>query len=243
MSLSTDPPSHSGETYEAQGPITLPGSADLVRRALGLVQEGRRAILGIAGSPGSGKSSLAHHLSQALRAEAGEGFVASVPMDGFHLAQAELLRLGRADRKGAPDTFDAAGFTALLRRVLADDGDTVYAPSFDRTLEEPVAGSIAVPASVRLVVTEGNYLLLPEPPWGAVRPLLAEAWYCDADEHRRLDQLVRRHVRYGKSEDDAFTWATRSDQANADLVRATRDLADLVLPDEVLRTLTAPAPS
>ena len=103
-------------------------------------------------------------------------------MDGFHLAGAELVRLGRQNRKGAPDTFDAAGFTALLRRLRAPDGEVVYAPEFRREIEEPIAGALAVAPDVPLVVTEGNYLLLGDGPWGPVRGLLDEAWYVMAPD-------------------------------------------------------------
>src|SRR5690606_34826845 len=130
---------------------------DLLRRARSLPGDGRRAILGIAGSPGAGKSTLAGHLVRELNGT-GEPWVAHVPMDGFHLADAELDRLGRRDRKGAPDTFDAAGYTALLRRLCEEaDGEVVYAPGFERVLEQPLAGAVPVPPAARLVVTEGNY--------------------------------------------------------------------------------------
>ena len=105
-------------------------------------------------------------------------------MDGFHLAQEELVRLGRRDRMGAPDTFDAAGYVALLRRLRAGGEEVVYAPAFRREIEEPIAGAIAVPPTVPLVVTEGNYLLLDGAGWTGVRALLDEAWYVDG---RRRD--------------------------------------------------------
>ncbi len=150
---------------------------DLFARARRLPRDGRRAILGIAGPPGSGKSTLAAHLVRELNGT-GEPWVAHVPMDGFHLADAELDRLGRRDRKGAPDTFDAAGYAALLERLREErtetDGDIVYAPGFERVLEQPVAGALPVPPAARLVVTEGNYLLLDSGAWARVRPRLDE---------------------------------------------------------------------
>ncbi len=152
-----------------------------------------------------------------------------VGMDGFHLAGAELERLGRADRKGAPDTFDAAGYVALLRRLRDPAGGTVYAPEFRREIEEPLAGSVAVPQEVTLVVTEGNYLLLEDGEWSGVRPLLDEAWYVEAGERERVERLVRRHVEFGRSPDLARTWALGSDQRNAELVTPTRARADVVV--------------
>ncbi|MFH9706056.1 nucleoside/nucleotide kinase family protein [Streptomyces luteogriseus] len=207
---------------------------DLVLRARSLSRGGRRAILGIAGSPGAGKSTLAEHLVRELNGT-GVPWVAHVPMDGFHLADAELERLGRRDRKGAPDTFDAAGYAALLARLREDHpADTVYAPGFERDLEQPLAGAVAVPASARLIVTEGNYLLLGTGAWPRVRPLLDEAWFCELPEPERLRRLIARHEAFGKTPEEAVAWVERSDQRNAELVAATRDRADLVVPEAAL---------
>ncbi len=167
-------------------------------------------------------------------------WVAHVPMDGFHLADVELDRLGRRDRKGAPDTFDAAGYAALLRRLAADDDDVVYAPAFERTLEQPIAGSIAVARSARLVVTEGNYLLLDDPPWRDVRKYLTEVWFCDLGHDERIARLIARHRRFGKDAVAARAWATGPDQRNAELVAATRARADLVVPSDVARSIATP---
>jgi pantothenate kinase len=147
-------------------------------------------------------------------------------MDGFHLSGADLDRLGRAGRKGAPDTFDAEGYVAVLRRLREGRGP-VHAPCFDREIEEPVPDAVAVPEGVPLVVTEGNYLLVDEPPWAEVRGLLDEAWYVHLPDEDRIQRLVARHVGFGKSEADARAWALGSDQHNADLVAATRARADL----------------
>ncbi len=201
---------------------------ELARRAGALADRagpGGRSILGIAGPPGAGKSTVAAGLAEAL----GPDVAVVVPMDGFHLAGAELVRLGRADRKGAPDTFDAAGYTALLRRLREPGTQPVYAPAFDRSIEEPIAGSIAVAAHVPLVITEGNYLLHDAGEWARVRPLLDEAWYLDPDDGLRIGRLVDRHVRHGKDPADARAWVARSDEANARLVAPGRDRADLVL--------------
>ncbi|MFF6918492.1 nucleoside/nucleotide kinase family protein [Streptomyces sp. NPDC012466] len=206
---------------------------DLVHRARALPQGGRRAILGIAGSPGSGKSTLAEHLVRELNGT-GEPWVAHVPMDGFHLADAELERLGRRDRKGAPDTFDAAGYAALLRRLRDEPDDVVYAPAFERVLEQPVAGAIPVPATARLVITEGNYLLLDTGAWRRVRPLLDEVWFCEPPERERVRRLVARHERFGKTHEEAVAWVSRSDERNAELVAATRGRADLIVPEPAL---------
>ena len=196
---------------------------DLVARALPLTS-GPRRILGLAGAPGAGKSTLAARLVDALAPAA-----VLVPMDGFHLANAELERLGRRDRKGAPDTFDALGYVALLKRLRQPGPDVVYAPVFDRTLEEAVAGAIPVTADTPLVVTEGNYLLLDAHPWSQVRPLLDEAWFVQVDDRLRVERLVRRHVGHGKEQARAREWVLRNDESNARLVAGTRHRADLVV--------------
>ncbi|MEU1465161.1 nucleoside/nucleotide kinase family protein [Streptomyces sp. NPDC005727] len=208
---------------------------DLLDRARALTRDGRRAVLGVTGGPGAGKTTLAEHLVRALNA-GGPPWVAHVPMDGFHLADAELDRLGRRDRKGAPDTFDAAGYAALLRRLREETGEVVYAPGFERVLEQPVAGSIPVPPSARLVVTEGNYLLLSEGSWARVRPCLDEVWFCEIDEEERIRRLVTRHVEFGKEHGAAVAWVLGTDQRNADLIAMTRDRADLVVPAGALPT-------
>jgi len=190
--------------------------AAAIARARALAETGTRKILGIAGPPGGGKSTVA----RAVVAELGDQ-ARLVPMDGFHLAQAELVRLGRRDRMGAPDTFDAAGYAALLQRLRSDE-PVVYAPEFRREIEEPIAGAIAVPTTVPLVVTEGNYLLL----WPEIKPLLDEAWYVETDEELRVQRLIQRHIEFGKTPEYARAWVMRSDERNAELVARTAAHAD-----------------
>jgi pantothenate kinase len=207
---------------------------DLVRRAAALASGGRRAILGIAGAPAAGKTTLAEQLVQALDA------VAHVPMDGFHLADVELERLGARDRKGAPDTFDALGYAALLRRLREDEDDIIYAPGFERVIEQPIAGAIPIHRSARLIVSEGNYLLVDDPRWRRVKPLFDEVWYADLDHEERLRRLVDRHMRFGKDESRAVEWATGTDESNAQIILATRDRADLIIPAELIRGIGSP---
>jgi len=180
----------------------------------------QRFIVAIAGPPGSGKSTLAERLHEILP----EDKAAVVPMDGFHLAQAELVRLGRRDRMGAPDTFDAGGYANLLRRLKGEE-EVVYAPEFRREIEEPIAGAIAVPRHVPLIVTEGNYLLL----WPFIPPLLDESWYVETDEELRLQRLIQRHIEYGKTPEYARAWVMRSDQRNAEIIATTASRADVLV--------------
>lgn len=194
----------------------------LLDRVQALRAGGGRVLIGIAGCPGAGKTTVAAWLARVLER------AVQVPMDGFHLANAELVRLGRRERKGAIDTFDGHGYRALLERIAAG-ADEVYAPEFDRRIGEPVAGAIAVPAAAEVVVTEGNYLLDAAEPWPAVRASLTEVWYCETPEPLRLARLVARHERFGKTPERARSWVAEVDERNAERIRAARHRADLVI--------------
>ena len=202
----------------------------LARRVEGLVAaRSGRLIIGIAGMPGAGKSTLAVALVQHLAGAADwRGTRAAyLPMDGFHLADAELDRLGRRDRKGAPDTFDAAGYAALIARVAV--GELVWAPAFDRALEQPIAQSLPITTTTSVVITEGNYLLLDDAPWRYARAHFAECWYVRVDEPTRLHRLIARHIEFGKTPEQAQEWVLGSDQANAELIARAAATADLVI--------------
>lgn len=224
--MSIRPAPHARVVEPAQAaPVPLP---DVLRARIdALLSTGERRLLGVVGPPGAGKSSLAARIGR----RASSACVV-VPMDGFHLAPVQLERLGRADRKGAPDTFDAAGFVALLRR-LREGTETVYAPEYHRELHHGVAGAIAVEPAVRLVVVEGNYLLHDGDGFAPVRELLDESWYLAGDDEVRRERLVARHVLFGKEPGAARAWVERSDEANARVVAAGRGRADLVLHDAV----------
>jgi pantothenate kinase len=213
-------------------PVAEADLAQLIEDARRLAARGERQILGLTGPPGAGKSQLAAALVTALAPQA-----VLVPMDGFHLANAELVRLGRRDRKGAIDTFDAAGFVALLRRLRDPAEAVVYAPEFRREIEEPIACAIPVPRETPLVVTEGNYLLVDRGDWAALGELIDEVWYLDPGEDDRLERLIARHVAYGKPPEQARAWSLGTDQRNAELVAATRTRADRVIRLATARTL------
>lgn len=215
---------------------------ELGGRLLELAAAGtERTVLGIAGMPGAGKSTLAAALVGHLNAVATNERqqAAYVPMDGFHLADVELDRLGLSASKGAPDTFDPFGYAALLQRLRRDRTHTVYAPGFSRSIEQPIAGSIAVFPFTGIVVTEGNYLLLDAPGWREARAECSETWYCESDDRLRIERLVDRHVRFGKSPAAARSWVERVDEANARLVAATRSSADRIVA-AVLGPLSTP---
>lgn len=206
--------------------LRAPGAsmADMVGRARRLVAAGGRRLLGITGSPGAGKSTVA----QMVRGELGDEAL-YVPMDGFHLAQCVIDALGLTARKGSPETFDAAGFQCLLRRLRSPEEGPVYAPEFRRELEEPVAGAIAVPASVPLVIVEGNYLLLDRGPWQGTAELFDETWYLDVGPEVRRSRLIARHRSFGRTEDQARNWVLGNDEPNAGLVETTRRRADWIV--------------
>lgn len=197
--------------------------AELAARATALrAARGRRVLIGIVGAPGAGKSWTSERLAEALGASA-----VVVPMDGFHLAQVELERLGRADRKGAPDTFDVGGLAALLRRIREEADAVVYAPAFVRAIEEPIAGAIPVPPDAGIVLVEGNYLHLDA--WAAVGACLDEVWFLEVPDGLRADRLHARHESFGRTPEAARDWVASVDEPNAVSIAAQRGRADLVV--------------
>jgi pantothenate kinase len=196
----------------------------LVADARALLAPGRRVLLGLTGAPGAGKSTVAEQLVGAL-----DGDAMLVGLDGFHLADDELRRMGRWQCKGAVDTFDAAGYVHLLRRLRARDEPVVYAPRFDRSLEESIGSAVPVPSEVPLIVTEGNYLLVDTGPWASVRGLLDACWYVEPGDDVRLERLVARHQRFGRSLDEARQRSYGTDETNAELIGSTKVRADRVV--------------
>jgi pantothenate kinase len=189
-----------------------------------------RTVIGITGPPGAGKSTLSMAIVEAVEAEH-PGRCVLVGMDGWHLAHHVLTAAGTAGRKGAPDTFDGVGYVDALQRVRAQGttDPTVWLPEFRRDIEDAVAGAVGVRPEHRLVLTEGNYLLLDTAPWDAVRGLLDLCWYVDVPDELRLARLAARHAHFGRSVDEAEHRARVVDQANADLVEAAAGRADAVV--------------
>lgn len=183
-----------------------------------------RVVVGITGPPGAGKSTLALTLAASF-----DG-ASYLPMDGFHLSNAALDRLGRRHRKGAVDTFDAAGYVAVLGRMRSEyRRRDVYVPAFDRRLDEPVAAGHVVAADSPLVITEGNYLGLPDGEWASVRGLLDRLYYVDCPTDVRRHRLVARHIEGGRAPEAAAAWVDEVDEPNARLIATTRQFCDEVL--------------
>jgi pantothenate kinase len=198
-------------------------SQGLARRIEALLETTDRGILGITGPPGSGKTTLANAVVAAFASAP----AVHVAMDAFHLADIELDRLGIRDRKGAIETFDSYGYLALLQRLRAGERHIVYAPTFDREIEQAVAGSVAVPPETRLIVTEGNYLLDSDEPWPSVRGVLSQVWYLNVPHQHRHRRLVERHMQFGKPPERAEAWVNTVDEPNAQRIERGRPHADL----------------
>ena len=198
-----------------------------------------RRVLGLVGGPGAGKSTLAAAIAERTE-RAHPGRVAVVGMDGWHLANSTLARLGRLDRKGAPDTFDAAGYVAFLERFRAGAASTIWAPEYRRSVEESIGGALEIAPEVTLLVTEGNYLLLDDAPWDRIRGLLDEAWFLGPDEATRRDRLIARHERVGRTHDEAVARADGPDAANAALIARTAHRADLRFTDDSVAGILGP---
>lgn len=182
-------------------------------------------LIGIVGKPGAGKSTLSQFISESINSPQ----LTVLPMDGFHLSNAVLAELNRADRKGAPDTFDVAGFVALLTRIRGERASRIYYPIFDRSIEESIAAQGVISSDTKVVIVEGNYLLHQEDGWQNVARILHEIWYIDIDDELRIARLIARHVAYGKSKSAAEQWARGSDERNAELIALGAERADYVI--------------
>ena len=184
-----------------------------------------RTLIGIVGKPGAGKSTVVEEISKKF----GSKLVSIIPMDGFHLSNEELISLGRRDRKGAPDTFDVEGFTALIKKVRIDFNIDHKFPIFHREIEASIVDEGMVPKESKVVVIEGNYLFSEEHNWNGIYPLLDHTWFIDVNDEIRIERLIARHIRYGKTPEEAETWSRGSDETNARFIGLTANRAENLL--------------
>ncbi len=196
-------------------PVTRVVDLAQLAAALAAAQGPRRRLVAVAGAPGSGKSTFAERLRDMLV----PGVAAEVlPMDGFHYDDAVLEARGDRARKGAPHTFDVDGLAAMLARLAADDGRPVAVPVFDRAIEIARAGARIVPPSTRLVIVEGNYLLLDHPDWARLRPSFDATVFLRVPEDVLAARLATRWQGYGLDAATVRAKTEGNDLPNARLV-------------------------
>ena len=184
-----------------------------------------RVLFGVVGKPGAGKSTVVESVKKRFPGQE----VAIIPMDGYHLSDEVLISQGKRDRKGAPDTFDAPRFTKLLQDVKVNSDSEIRFPIFHREIEASVEGEGVIPPEAKVVITEGNYLLSTEHGWAGVKELLDQSFYIEIDDEIRLQRLIDRHIRYGKSPEAAKAWSLGSDETNARFIATTKDLASAII--------------
>lgn len=185
----------------------------------------QRIIIGVVGKPGSGKSTLTSYLLDNLLKEK----AVLVPMDGYHLSNKLLAEYKKADRKGAYDTFDSKGYSELLKRIKFDNESDIYFPIFHREIEESIVAEGVVPKECKLILTEGNYLLLDKHGWENVKSYLTQSWYIQIEDDLRWSRLMDRSIKYGRSPEIAYKWTHGSDEINAQVVETTQKFADVLL--------------
>jgi pantothenate kinase len=192
--------------------------------------DNQRYLLGIVGSPASGKSTLAKDLAKGINKDAKNKVAIVVPMDGFHRSNAELKAWGIWELKGIPDSFNAEAFINLLAGIREHTNSQVGCPAFDRKIEEPTENAILVQPNHKLVIIEGNYLLLASNPWGKIKPMLDETWYIESNLQKIEPRLLERHIKGGRSPEDARRKMESTDLPNARLIETSKPMADHVIP-------------
>lgn len=205
--------------------MTADTDPEALARHLIALDPGRRVLCAIAGAPGSGKSTVAEALVGQMNALE-PGAAALLPMDGFHYDDLYLVPAGLRPRKGAPETYDVDGLRHVLIRLRANDEPSVAVPVFDRDIEIARAGARLIPQSVRVIVVEGNYLLLTRPPWNALRPLFDVTVLLDVPEKELRARLNRRWTHYKLTPDEIAWKLDGNDLPNSRVVRKESGPAD-----------------
>ncbi|MBC8548485.1 MAG: hypothetical protein H8D23_02445 [Candidatus Brocadiales bacterium] len=188
-----------------------------------------RYFLGITGCPASGKSVLAKKLTDEISSRTGDDLAVVVPMDGFHLPNNILEERGLIKSKGAPETFDADSFVELINRLHECPDRSIMCPAYDRRAHDPVENAITIQPGNRLIIVEGNYLLLGFSPWNTIHPKMNEVWYIDAPLQTVKERLFHRHISGGASKDEAERKVASVDLPNAELIKKTCSLADKII--------------
>ena len=185
----------------------------------------KRVIIGIVGKPGAGKSTLSEYLGRKIAFPE----MTVVPMDGFHMSNKVLTHLNRLERKGAEHTFDSQGYVSLLKRIRTETAHPIYYPIFHREIEESIAGEGTVLPETRIILTEGNYLLYDKLGWEQVKELLDESWVVTVNDDHRIARLIDRHVKFGRTREEARERSLGSDELNAELISSTFPRADVIV--------------
>ena len=188
-----------------------------------------RYLLGITGCPAAGKSMLAGKLTDEINFRTGDDLAAVVPMDGFHLPNSILKERSLAKVKGAPETFDADSFVELINRLYEFPDQSIMCPAYDRRTHDPVENAITIQPGNRLIIVEGNYLLLNISPWNTIHTKMNEVWYIDAPLQTVKERLFHRHISGGASKDEAERKVASVDLPNAELTKKTCSLADKII--------------
>jgi len=196
---------------------------------LGSVTVGGRFILGIVGGPASGKSTLALNLCQEINKHHADEPAVVVPMDGFHYSNEHLIEIGLLPLKGIPATFDAEGVVALVERIHETKNESLFCPRFDRSIEASIPNDIEVKPTHRLVIVEGNYLLLEKKPWHRIANCLDQSWFIDCPPDVVMERLLKRHIDGGKTREEAKIKVESTDLPNAKIVAATRVRATRII--------------
>jgi pantothenate kinase len=185
-----------------------------------------RYFLGITGCPAAGKSMLAKNLTDEINFRTGDDLAAVVPMDGFHLPNNALKERGLTKVKGMPETFDADSFVELINQLHEFPDRSIMCPAYDRKIHDPVKNSITIQPGNRLIIVEGNYLLLNRSPWNIIRTKMNEVWYIDTPLNTVKERLFDRHIAGGSSRKEAERKVESVDLPNAELIRKTLLFAD-----------------